>query len=62
MMPQCEECPREVDEGQKLCRYHSAKHQASRADWAESVKTWGGKALPLLLPIAGAVLGKFRKR
>ncbi len=60
-MPQCEECPREVDEGQKLCRYHSAKHQASRADWAENVKTWGGKAL-LLLPLIVAGLGRFRNR
>ena len=60
-MPQCEECPREVDEGQKLCRYHSAKHQASRAEWPEKVKNWGIKALPLL-PIVVAVVGKFRKR
>ncbi len=61
-MPQCEECPREVDEGQKLCRYHSAKHQAKRANRAEKVKNLGGKALPLLLPMVGAVLGKFRNR
>ena len=61
-MPQCEECPREVDEGQKLCRYHSAEHQANRA---EKVKNWGnlgGKALPLLLPVVVAVVRKFRNR
>ncbi len=48
-MPQCEECPNEVDEGKKLCRYHSAKYQAKRASRAETVTKWSGKTLPILL-------------
>ncbi len=61
-MPQCEECPREVDEGQKLCRYHSAKHQAKRANRTEKVKNWGGKALLFVLPMLVRGLGRFRNR
>ncbi len=58
-MPQCEECLHEVDEGQKLCRHHSAKHQARRASRVEKVKNVGGKALLILLPI---VVRRFRDR
>lgn len=61
-MPQCEECPSEVDEEQKLCRYHSAKHQAKRANRAEKVKNWGGKALLILLPMVVPRLRRFRDR
>lgn len=61
-MPRCEECPNEVDEGQKLCRYHSVKYQAKRASWAETVTKLSGKTLPILLPMVVAGVRRFRDR
>lgn len=31
-MKTCERCPREVSDGEKLCRYHRAEKQAKRAE------------------------------
>ena len=61
-MPQCEECPNEGDEGRKVCRYDSAKHQAKRASWAETVTKLSGRTLPILLPVVVAGVRRFWNR
>ena len=54
-MPKCEneKCPREVEDGQKLCRYHLAERQAGRADRVQKVLDNGDKIFyGLLLAIS----------
>lgn len=58
-MMKCEKCPRDVEEGQTLCRHPQAEQQARRTQRAEKVLKWGGKILLVLLLLL--TRGRFKK-